>query len=895
MNDKVRKSAVLQEAITSIKVSQILPCYFVSLYSQSIVQLLTRERDELRLDRDRMKQEVSKLASCLQFSHMGSMVAANAMAMTQMPNPGGVPPTGPTVLGLFSTRAFAKMSAPIDDLLYDDDDDDDICTTHRDSHIELTTIIAMEDTGMAAGGLAQQPVAMGMLAPPSAVLAPQQMLVQPPVGVIAPPHSAMATPIAYTPSPTGSPPATTPEEKIKNLFQLIHKRFPEKYKPLHDEVRNRPMVVKATMPRTFPTQPTMKAEPVATIPFSQSTAVSYQAAPAPSRPMAPPQRAPTPVVAAPANTPEANGKIRFARQLLAHSATCTSNSGECKAFAKCEDIKRFFKHTVTCTAGRECNHCEQLRTLVKLHATDCAVGPRDRCPIPFCDNMRLNVIAVATPQRQVPVKEQQPTSPPRAMHDDHGESMKKQPAAAQPPVPSQQPVSVSHSTTPQPQQQQQQPHMATNYGHILQMILHCQQCTLSSGCGVPGCADSKDVMRETQNPGTTMIKAKTFLQVMGHFKQCANKAICPVCSVGMQPVPFAVAPQPSTTAPASTPAASPSPSGKYTATSPRSPREGGPAKKAKASPATAAPTSAAKKATVMSYQQQTHPGAIETYDLTEELAPTNANDLRLEADVLTHTSIDPQAEKRIMLAGVPPRAKQLAPKKETWSELFQHHGLQQTMAKALVAGGLQAQLGDDVIEVMGLALHEYLKQVLEEMVEVAKQRNDVYANSIPRKQPPPPSNQPTKTAVEILRLSSDEHFNRQMQTDQALRSELLEEGRKDESADKDKNKRRKGKANPKAAPSSSSASKKDLIDKDEEDMDIDELARKDLKLKLLQEGSVMLEGRVNTSIAPNARRNKHEVQVTMEDAEYWLRSQKPYVDAKLFCRAAAARIHAKNL
>ncbi|RLO10397.1 hypothetical protein DYB28_008744 [Aphanomyces astaci] len=244
MNDKVRKSAVLQEAITSIKVSQILPCYFVSLYSQSIVQLLTRERDELRLDRDRMKQEVSKLASCLQFSHMGSMVAANAMAMTQMPNPGGVPPTGPTVLGLFSTRAFAKMSAPIDDLLYDDDDDDDICTTHRDSHIELTTIIAMEDTGMAAGGLAQQPVAMGMLAPPSAVLAPQQMLVQPPVGVIAPPHSAMATPIAYTPSPTGPPPATTPEEKIKNLFQLIHKRFPEKYKPLHDEVRNRPMVVK---------------------------------------------------------------------------------------------------------------------------------------------------------------------------------------------------------------------------------------------------------------------------------------------------------------------------------------------------------------------------------------------------------------------------------------------------------------------------------------------------------------------------------------------------------------------------------------------------------------------------------------------------------------------------
>ncbi|KAF0772661.1 hypothetical protein AaE_002265, partial [Aphanomyces astaci] len=219
------------------------------------------------------------------------------------------------------SRAFAKMSAPIDDLLYDDDDDDDI---------------SMEDTGMAAGGLAQQPVAMGMLAPPSAVLAPQQMLVQPPVGVIAPPHSAMATPIAYTPSPTGPPPATTPEEKIKNLFQLIHKRFPEKYKPLHDEVRNRPMVVKNDLSVVLDLVKRALGDTIFGI-LCQEVGGFY--------------------------TP---------------------------AFAKCEDIKRFFKHTVTCTAGRECNHCEQLRTLVKLHATDCAVGPRDRCPIPFCDNMRLN-------------------------------------------------------------------------------------------------------------------------------------------------------------------------------------------------------------------------------------------------------------------------------------------------------------------------------------------------------------------------------------------------------------------------------------------------------------------------------------------------------------------------
>ncbi|RHY27706.1 hypothetical protein DYB32_006595 [Aphanomyces invadans] len=549
-----------------------------------------------------------------------------------------------------------------------------------------------------------------MLPPPGAVLSPQPILVQPPVGVIAPPHQAMAAPIAYTPSPTAPPPVMTQEEKIKKLFRLILERFPDKYKPLFEEVRTRQIGVKNDM--------------------------------------------------------------NFIVDLVKRSL------GEPIFNVLCQEVG----------------------------------------------------------------------------------------------------------------------------GFSIPMILHCQKCSLSSGCPAPGCSESKEYMREMQNPATTVVKAKTYLQVFNHYKQCPNKVTCPVCSVSLQPLPFATAPpqQPATNTGAAVAVPGLTTKRPGTATSPRSPLDGGPAKKVKASPANSfAPSSVTKKAlasNATAYLQQNHPGAIETYDLTEELAPTNANDLRREADVLTHTNIDPQVEKRIMLAGVPPKAKQLGPKRETWSELFQHQGLQQTMAKAFIAGGLQPQTGEDVTEVMGLALHEYLKQALEEMVEIAKQRNDAYANSIPRKQPPPPSSHPAKTAVEILRLSSDEHFNRQMQADQALRSELLEEGRKDESADKDKNnKRRKGKANPKAPPSASSTSKKDLMDKDEEDMDIDELARKDLKLKLTQEGSVMLEGRVNTSIAPNARRNKHEIQVTMEDAEYWLRSQKPYVDAKLFCRAMAARIHSKNL
>ncbi|KAG7387088.1 hypothetical protein PHYPSEUDO_014742 [Phytophthora pseudosyringae] len=67
LSNRVRKSAILQEAVSAIK-------------------SLKRERDDLRRDRDRLQQEVSKLATCLQYSHIGSVAAANAVAMTQQPN-----------------------------------------------------------------------------------------------------------------------------------------------------------------------------------------------------------------------------------------------------------------------------------------------------------------------------------------------------------------------------------------------------------------------------------------------------------------------------------------------------------------------------------------------------------------------------------------------------------------------------------------------------------------------------------------------------------------------------------------------------------------------------------------------------------------------------------------
>lgn len=46
-------------------------------------QALKRDRDDMRRERDRLQQEVSKLATCLQYSHLGSV--ANAMSMAQAP------------------------------------------------------------------------------------------------------------------------------------------------------------------------------------------------------------------------------------------------------------------------------------------------------------------------------------------------------------------------------------------------------------------------------------------------------------------------------------------------------------------------------------------------------------------------------------------------------------------------------------------------------------------------------------------------------------------------------------------------------------------------------------------------------------------------------------------
>ncbi|OQR86253.1 hypothetical protein ACHHYP_10777 [Achlya hypogyna] len=775
------------------------------------------------------------------------------------------------------------MSAPLDNLLYDDEDDDDMGGVEAMQgfvHAPSTLLQPPASIVQPPAALVQPPAALvqppaSLVQPPASLVQPPANLVQPPASIVQPPASLMqppvsmgistptmlATPIAYQPSP---PQLVQPnvDEKMRQLFQLIQTRMADKYQPIYNEVKTHGAALKSDMTSVLEIVKRHIGEPML-LSLTQEIggfgmnrvvggfgeALKTEPARFASPPLQPtPAMRPTPTVRTPPATattdPNASEKIRFARQLLHHASNCNVTTGLCQV-KKCDDIKRFFKHSAGCAKGRDCSHCEQLRTLVKLHAEDCQ-PPLGRCNIPFCDDIRK-----ANANR--PKTLTKPASPPKTI------TKLQQRQADEDEAPKPQPPKMSPTPPKIPPQ-------AAEYGRILQMILHCKQCTAIK-CTVPGCAEAKPNVLEMKNDHTTVPRAKTFRQVYGHFESCSNDA-CPVCMLGRQPLAVAM---PAVPAPTPTP-----PGGKST------PRAGIANKKKtpKAAPMVRPDPKSALPAAMYGM-----PASIDTgTEYEDHLVPTNANDLRREADVLTHTNIDPTQEKRIMLAGVP-KANLLGSKKETWmyNDVFQAPVLQQTMHKALAQAGVHAT--DEAADIMGLALHEYLKQALEEMVQVAKQRCD--AHSVV----PTPSGAAT-TAVEIVKASTDETFTKMRQLDLDLRAELLEEAKKEESSEKDKGgKRRKTKV---AKTNATTTPHRSVLDgKDEEDMDIEELARKDLKAKLVTDGAVV-DGRVNASLL--ARRPKAvENQITMEDAEYWLRSQKPYLDAKLFCRAQAARIQTKSL
>lgn len=282
--------------------------------------------------------------------------------------------------------------------------------------------------------------------------------------------------------------------------------------------------------------------------------------------------------------------------------------------------------------------------------------------------------------------------------------------------------------------------------------------------------------------------------------------------------------------------------------------------------------------------------------VSQELAQASVADIRREADVLTHTNIELSAERRIMMEGARRgrMAEQLPCQKEEWVEkdLFNSETLRTQMREAARRSGVE--LGAQTSEVMSYALHEYLKQVIEEMVEISKQRGDSLAQSLEAMQKARqgalgrPGAHMELTGTDILRVSCEDSFTRLRQEDLSLRSQLLDDAKREEQIERERAKKRK----------KVDRSKQTQDERDEAEMDIEELAVKDLKERLLHDdkgGVVKVDGRVNDSISAKYAPRGTDNQVTMEDANYWLLSQKPYIRPKLFVRAEAARIVTKAL
>lgn len=402
-------------------------------------------------------------------------------------------------------------------------------------------------------------------------------------------------------------------------------------------------------------------------------------------------------------------------------------------------------------------------------------------------------------------------------------------------------------------------------------------------------------------------RAKTYKQVYSHHKVCLaknNTMNCPMCKIGLRPIlqadtsPLA-SPASSQTTPASTSnAPASSSSAASTTTGGSSPSAG----KRSHSAVTPSPRSPSKKPRTGGGNSRVK-SAAPLPDPTQstdqpglDLAQASIADIRKEADVLTHTTIDLGSERRAMMdsalrrrAGAGADAPELLPcTKEAWLEtdLFQPGVLQAQMQTLVQRSGVQ--IGAHSSDVMAYALNEYLKQVIEEMVAISKQRCDVQARALaPHDSVDATAKHVEVTATDILRVSCEDSFARLRQDDLALRAQLLEDAKREELAEKERAKKRK----------KVDRSKLNQEEKDEAEMDIEELAVKDLKDRLLQDdkdGVVRVDGRVNESIAGKFTRRLDQ-QVALEDATYWLESQKPYISPKLFARAEAARIVTKSL
>lgn len=384
--------------------------------------------------------------------------------------------------------------------------------------------MAPSSTAVASPGLTR-PV------PPRAVSAPMALTASPPTSL---PLTTMST----TPSPgymaTSTPPPAFPVQRPT----LVQQKSPLAVVPMNGGMSSQAHVpALSTGPLTEPVKPEPAVPPTTSTP--------------------PPAGSTTASPSASGMKNEQLEKIQFAKKLLFHASTCALPPGVCQV-KKCDDVRRVFKHSVSCGGAGSCSHCEQLKGLVKYHVKECVAGANEHCAIPFCDGLRRAHLAATAAALAAKAKTSLPSTTNSsavskfgATSDDDDDNTplssavskaKKNSAKAKSPKasPTVRPTTASPAASTAPTSKKKSTlaskpttpamttatsttgsatagaaskqaaaaaakpaanmNMTVEYGRLLQLILHVQKCTVTECPVGEECTEAKMLMSQVNSP-----------------------------------------------------------------------------------------------------------------------------------------------------------------------------------------------------------------------------------------------------------------------------------------------------------------------------------------------------------------------------------------------------------
>lgn len=422
----------------------------------------------------------------------------------------------------------------------------------------------------------------------------------------------------------------------------------------------------------------------------------------------------------------------------------------------------------------------------------------------------------------------------------------RKPVSEKPPLA---PAAMKLESGPQSVQNTPKNTQVMKYGLYLQHWLHARSCISRNCPRGKECTDTKAIVVElTRDPNSLSQVARHYKYVINHYQGCKIKEECPVCKMAIQSAGSVV---------------------RGTITDPSSSKG-----------------SRLSNGNGTTSAQHTVPPA--------DLIQVHVSDLRRESDAVTHTPVDLSEEKVRMLAGVPPSLdpqyvstpNALESKKESFTKTNLFNAVQMKQRIERIGSKYGVMVRPDATQCLTLALQNYLKHVLEELVINSQLRNNVHLPlSLPKGTTTTLRMVREPTALVKMQLQLQEEMMHVKTRDVALRKTLLSQANEEDLLSKER--ARKRRKNDKG---------RSTINENEEIVETStcalELAEKDLKKRLFAEhsrGTTRSLGSVNLSLVPNQESaSKHRI--TMADAIHYLRSNSNSVRPEIYCRAEAAML-----